>query len=161
MNKIDYFKIEKKDFYEHMKKLYSTKLNILETYKKDFHTFDIYLNNNKIVLASILLDYIVKNYELYLEKILLLCNNSLFIYINYIIKSKLKNIHIIPNIFIKPIIHIQLNYIIKQICIKSVYKLVKLDNHSNIEFKKNIIIQFVIDISNIEPILLMIEYLAN
>ena len=154
-----YFSINKEIFYDNIEKLYSSKLIILENYKKDFYTNTIILNRKNIDYPSELLKYMNDNYSNYLEKILLICSNSLFIYINRFIKEQeqFKNIHILSNNKVKPKINIQLDYLVKQVCIENSYELVELDKFSSIKLKRIIDINIIIDISNSEPILLIIK----
>ena len=152
-----FFKLDKAEFYGNLNKLYSSHLIILEQFKKDFNIIDIYLNGKKISSYSIFLEYILKYYNTYLEKILLVCSKSIFINIIQFIKTQYNNIHIIPDMFDRPVVHINLNYIIKQIYITNTYKLIILDEHSNIILKTKINIQIIIDMTNIEPIILTIQ----
>ena len=156
-NKTYYLKIDKYSFYNDLKNLYSTKLNILENYKKDFNTHIIILNRKRVEIPCILLDYIIHNYNEYLEKILLLCNRSISTCIITFMKNKFTNIHIILDTSVKSIISIQLDLIIKQISIKNSYRLVKFDKNSNIEFSKKINTNLLVDITNFEPILLIVN----
>jgi len=152
-----FFKLDKEDFYSDLKKLYSNQLVILEQFKADFNTMDIYLNGTRLHTPALLLEYILNRYKNYIEKILLVCSKSIFVNIIQFIKTQYENIHIIPDVLEKPVVNINLNHIIKQIYITNRYTLIILDEHSNIMFKTRITIHIIIDITNIEPIIFIIK----
>tara|TARA_Y100000385_G_scaffold74451_1_gene75212 strand:+ start:8980 stop:9489 length:510 start_codon:yes stop_codon:yes gene_type:complete len=157
-----FFKINKIDFFSKLKKLYKNSLSILEKFKEDYKDLDVTLNKKNISNSYEFLENINNNFNIYLEKILLICSKSIFTIIVNQIRNKIdNNLHIIPhNIldnFIK--INITLTHFIKQIYISNKFNIIKIDDNANIIYKKPVLIEFVIDISNSEDVIVSIKYI--
>lgn len=157
-----FIKINKIDFFSKLKKLYKNSLSILEKFKEDYKDLDVILNKKNISNSYEFLENINNNFNIYLEKILLICSKSIFTIIVNQIRNKIdNNLHIIPhNILDNSIkINIMLTHFIKQIYISNKFNIIKIDDDANIIYKKPVLIEFVIDISNSEDVIVSIKYI--
>lgn len=155
-----YFQINKNEFFNSVKQIYKNSLTILEQFKSDFDNIIINLNGNRIKKHSDLLEYILRDYNYYLERILLLSSNTIFVETAKIIKNNIStDLHILKDTNKETLVEIRLNHLIKQIVITNSFKLVHLDSSSDIILKKSIDLQLIIDISNTEPILVILKIL--
>ena len=157
-----FIQLDKNKFFEDIKTLHKSSLSLLEQFKIDFSTLSINLNGKNISSYSDILTFILDNYEHHLERILLLCNKSIFTKSMELIKERVSNdLHIIADNTDKTTIGITLHHLAKQIYLKNLFKLIKINSTSSVCYEKEVYVEIVVDISNSEPVLIILENLEN
>jgi|688.fasta_scaffold499492_2 hypothetical protein len=156
-----HFSISKNELFELISKSFTDSIQLLEAVKKDFHRMSVFYNGNKELDYIIFLQKII-NYPDLLNTILLLCNqNAHFYYYNklYNILSKY-GYHIIQSSSTDVsslTTNITINPFVKQIVLTNSYKVVEIDNNSEIKFKKNIIVHMIVNLSCNDDVLYRIN----
>ena len=157
---IHYIHLDKNEFFEDIGTQHKSSYTLLEQFKMDFPHLKINLNGNEVHSYSDILEHILRNYEYYLERILLICNKSILAKLMNITKKLISSdLHIVSDNSQDINIHLTLHHLAKQIYINSSFKIIEINNESNVSLEKNIDIKIIIDISNSEPILTILKIL--
>jgi hypothetical protein len=139
-------------------------IKLLNQVKNDYPRIDIRINNIRFQFYYQFLDYIVKNYKPYLNKILLLCNqNAYFASYNKIFKIldqyefhlTSKTLDCKNNKNLKVII--KLTPFFKHAYLYNVYDVWEI-NHNGERKIKTICIDTIIDLVTVEPVLIKLYY---
>ena len=136
-------------------------IQLLEAVKKDFNRMTVYYNGNKETEYILFLQKIIEHSDL-LNYILLLCNqNAHFYYYNklYTILSKY-GYHIVQSLNNNDaslITDIKINPFIKQIVLSNSYKVIEIDNNSDIKLKKNMTVDMIVNLSCNDDVLFRIN----
>jgi len=155
-----HFSISKSELLEIINKSFVDSIQLLESVKKDFNRMTVFYNNVKQDDYIKFLQKIISIPDL-LHTILLLCNqNAHFYYYNklYTIISKY-GYHIIQssNTNIENLItNITINPFVKQIVLENSYRVVEIDNNSEIKLKKNMDVKMIVNLSCNDDILFRI-----
>lgn len=157
---ISYFTINKNVYYDTIKNSFKHQNELLEQVKLDFNRMDVYVNSDLCESYCQLLEFIKRDHEEYLEKILLLCNQCAHFYSYNQIFSIInrENLHLTSNIDKRNLYTtIQLTPLIKQVCIFNSYDI--LDEKEEYNKIRSIKVTTIVDLTINDPITIKIEYL--
>jgi hypothetical protein len=156
-----FFSIPKNELFDLINKSFMDAIQLLEAVKKDFNRMTVYYNGNKETEYILFLQKIIEHSDL-LNYILLLCNqNAHFYYYNklYTILSKY-GYHIVQSLNNNDaslITDIKINPFIKQIVLSNSYKVIEIDNNSDIKLKKNMTVDMIVNLSCNDDVLFRIN----
>jgi hypothetical protein len=158
-----HFSISKNELFTLIDKSFTDSIQLLEAVKKDFNRMSIIFNNIKQTNYIEFLEKII-NIPNLLNFILLLCNqNAHFYYYNklhtilskygyYIVQSSSNindNLSLITNITINPFV--------KQVVLSNKYCVIEIDKNSDINVKKNMDVDMIVNLSCNDDILFRIN----
>ena len=163
-NKIEngkyFYDIEKLIFFNNLKNINVNSNNVLEQFKHNFKDFSFTINEKKISHSNQILEFLLKNYNDYLEEILLLSSNYA---INELIKTLshilCSDYHIIEDKIVnkKPSIDIQLHLLIKQIILTFYITIIQFNKKTSLVINKKVKVMLVFNITNFKYLRVILE----
>lgn len=163
-NKIEngkyFYDIEKLIFFNNLKNININSNNVLEQFKHNFKDFSFTINKKKISHSNQILEFLLKNYNDYLEEILLLSSNYA---INELIKTLshilCSDYHIIEDKIVnkKPSIDIQLHLLIKQIILTFYITIIQFNKKTSLVINKKVKVMLVFNITNFKYLRVILE----
>lgn len=152
------YDIEKIVFFNNLKNINKSSNNVLEQFKQDFRMFTYTINQKKVKHSNEILEFVLQNYNNYLEEILLLSSHYA---ISEIIKT-LGNIlwseyHIIEHRDYPYTIHIQLNVLMKQVILSFTVNIFELNKNSTVLINKIVRVCLIFNITNFKYLRIVLE----
>ena len=166
-NKIEngkyFYDIEKIVFFNNLKNINKNSNNVLEQFKLNFDNFSHTINHKQMSHSNEILEFLLKNYNNYLEEILLLSSNYA---IHEIIKTLshilCSDYHIIEDKILnkQPHVDIQLHLLMKQVTLTFYINIIQFNKKTSLVIHKKVKVMLVFNITNFKYLRIILETLS-